>query len=205
MDYFDSKNTKLYDFLNDTFQINKHRRWEDVAKNITLEKVKKTYKFFAKLFPRNHSYFSELEGMKDSFSSIHFGTIKANRIIEEVVRFSLYSDKIIVFHPLQNPSITAQNMDPRWNPKSWLPDFLDSLYFYIVVQKWVKFGIIKLIINPYHYDFEIRDMIDKQVEQRLNNSYKELYIDIDKSTISDEIAEIFAIGYKNKNKDYIVQ
>ena len=28
MDYFDTQNEKLYDFLNQTFNINKHKKWE---------------------------------------------------------------------------------------------------------------------------------------------------------------------------------
>ena len=205
MDYFDIQNEKFYDFLNETFEINKYRKWEDIAKNITLLKVKRTYRVFAKLFPRNYPYFTELEKTKNEFSSIHYGTIKANKIIDEVVRFSLYSDKIIVFHPLQNPSVTNQKIDPGKNPKYWLPDFLDSLYFYIVIQKWVKSGIIKLIINPYEYDFEIREGIDKKVEKRIKDSNKEQFFDIAKDSVMENLAEQFAVTYKNRSKDYIIQ
>jgi hypothetical protein len=205
MDYFDIQNEKFYDFLNETFGINKYRKWEDIAKNITLLKVKRTYRVFADLFPRNYPYFLELEKTRCEFSSIHYGTIKANKIIDEVVRFSLYSDKIIVFHPLQNPSVTNLKIDPRKNPKYWLPDFLDSLYFYIVIQKWVKSGIIKLIINPYEYDLDVRDNIDKKVEQRIKDSNKEQLYDIAKDSMMNNLAEQFAITYKNKSKNYIIE
>lgn len=204
MDYFDIQNEKFYDFLNETFEINKYRKWEDIANNITLLKVKRTYRVFANLFPRNYPYFVELEKTKNEFSSIHYGTIKANKIIDEVVRFSLYSDKIIVFHPLQNPTVTNQKIDPGKNPKYWLPDFLDSLYFYIVIQKWVKSGIIKLIINPYEYDLDVRDSIDKKVEQRIKDLNKEFF-DIAKDSVLDNLAEQFAIFYKHRSKDYIIE
>jgi hypothetical protein len=205
MDYFDEQNDKFYQFLNDTFEIRKHRKWEDIAKNITLLKVKLTYRYFSKLFPLNFDYLKELEKSKNEFSSIHYGTIKANKIIDEIVRFSLYSDKIIVFHPLQNPTVTNQKIDPRRNPKYWLPDFLDSLYFYIVIQKWVKSGIVKLIINPYEYNLELRDRIDKKVEQRLLRTNKNDFFDIGKSLVMENLAEQFAVIYKNKNKEFIIQ
>ena len=205
MDYFDIQNKKFYDFLNESFDLKKYRKWDELAKSITLLKVKRTYRVFAKLFPLKYSYFSELEKSKESFSSIHYGTIKANRIIDEVVRFSLYSEKIIVFHPLQNPSVTNQKIDPRRNPKYWLPDFLDSLYFYIVIQKWVKAGIIKLIVNPYEYDLELRDKLDKQAEERLKKSNREEYFDIGKDHVINDLAETFAITYKHRKKDYIIE
>ena len=204
MDYFDTQNEKLYDFLNQTFNINKHKKWDDISKSITKEKVKKTYRLFAKLFPRNINYSEELEKTKESFSSIHCSTLEANLIIDEIVRFSLYSDKILVFHPLQNPAVTSQELDPRNNSKRWLPDFLNALYFYIVIQKWVKAGIVKLIINPCEYDISLRNDIDTQAKKRMLNSNHEEFKRLTHEFSLNKLAQDFAVFLRHKNKDQIV-
>jgi len=205
MDYFDEQNDKFYDFLNQTFDLKKCKTWDDVSKNITHLKVKRTYRVFAELFPRKFNYSNELSNLKGEFSSIHYSTIKANRIIDEIVRFSLYSDKILVFHPLQNPSITNQNIDPRRNAKKWLPDFLDALYFYVVIQRWVKAGIVKLVINPCEYDLSLRDEIDKRIKERtLKSDFDEFY-EVSKESAENHMAEQFAIYSKNKTKEQIIQ
>ncbi len=204
MDYFDEKTDQFYDFLNQTFDLKKCKTWNDVSQNVTHLKVKRTYRVFAELFPRSIDYTSELKSIQSSFSSIHFGTLKANRIINEIVRFSLYSDKIIVFHPLQNPSVTDQKIDPRRNPKQWLPDFLDALYFYIVIQKWVKSGIVKLIVNPCEYDLELRDKIYNQAKTRLLSEKSKEIFENGIESAENDLAEILAIYSKNKNKDQIV-
>lgn len=205
MDYFDIQNEKFYDFLNQTFDLKKCKTWDDVAKNITHLKVKRTYRVFADLFPRKFNYSNELEKLKNSFSSIHYSTLKANKVIDEIVRFSLYSDKIIVFHPLQNPSVTNQNIDPRRNAKRWLPDFLDALYFYIIIQKWVKSGIVKLVINPTEYDLDLRAKIDKQVKERALSFKSEDIFKIGEDEALNHLAEQFAIYSKNKSKEEIIQ
>lgn len=205
MDYFDEQNLIFYDFLNENFKINKEKNWDAITKNITAEKIKMTYRFFAKLFPININYLDELTKINSEFTSIHYGTLKANRIIDEVVRFSLYSETIIVFHPIQNPAVTNQTMDPRKNPKYWLQDFLDSLYFYTVIQKWVKTGIIKLIVNPYNYDLKLRDEIDTKAQNRVSKLDLDKIFEKDKDTIMDNLAEQFASSYQNKNKDFIYQ
>ncbi len=205
MDYFDEQNVKFYDFLNENFKINKEKNWDSITKNITVEKIKMTYRYFSKLFPLNYNYSEELTKTNCDFSSIHYGTLKGNRIIDEVVRFSLYSDKIIVIHPIQNPSVTNQSMDPRKNPKLWLPDFLESLYFYTVIQKWVKLGIIKLIINPYEYDLKLRDEIDSEVHKRILQTHSDDTSEELKESIMDDIAEQFAPAYKNKTKEVIFE
>ncbi len=203
-DYFDEKTEEFYDFLNQTFDLKKCKTWNDVSQNVTLLKVKRTYRVFAKLFPRKVDYTSELKNIQSSFSSIHFGTLKAQTIINEVVRFSLYADKIIVFHPLQNPSVTNQTIDPRRNSKYWLPDFLDALYFYIVIQKWVKAGIVKLIINPCEYDLELRDKTDSQARNRLLSADSEEVFENGMDSAQNEMAEKFAIFSQNKSKDQII-
>lgn len=205
MDYFDTQNEKFYDFLNDTFELKKCKSWDDVAKNITKTKVKMTYRVFANLYHRKYDYSKELILLKDQFSSIHYSTLKGNLIIDEIVRFSLYSDKIIVFHPLQNPVVTNQNLDPRKNSKRWLPDFLDALYFYIVIQKWVKAGIVKLIINPCEYDLDLRDKIDEKIKERIINSIPEDFFKIGRGSAEDHIAEQFAIYSQHKNKQQITE
>ncbi|WP_127141836.1 hypothetical protein [Flagellimonas marinaquae] len=205
MDYFDEQNDKFYDFLNQTFDLKKCKTWDDVAKNITQLKVKRTYRVFAKLYPRNFDYSTELGNLKSTFSSIHYSTLKANRIIGEIVRFSLYSDKILVFHPLQNPSVTNQSIDPRRNAKRWLPDFLDALYFYIVIQKWVKAGIVKLVINPCEYDLDLRGKIDQKIKERVLKSNPDEFFEIGKESAENHLAEQFAIYSKNKTKDQIIQ
>lgn len=205
MDYFDQKNIEFFNFLNDTFDLNKTRDWKDISRSITLLKVKRTYRVFADLFPRKFDYINELKKSQNTFSSIHYGTLKGHSIIDEIVRFSLYSDQIIVFHPLQNPVITNQDISPSRDPKYWLPDFLQALYFYIVIQKWVRQGIVKLIINPYEYDFGLRDKIDKEAKERIGKlDFERIYKD-NKSEITETLAEQFAISFRNnRNKEYII-
>lgn len=202
-DYFDTKNKLFFDFLEDTFNIKKSKNWDDISKNISYLKIKRTYRTFAELFPRKIDYMTELETLKDDFSSIHYGTLKGSRILDEVTRFSLYSDKIVVFHPLQNPCITNPDINPGKNPKYWLPDFMDALYFYIVIQKWVNAGIVKLIVNPYSYDLTLRSIIDQRASERLNALNKDEIFNLSKPETLKNIADAFTEGFKNNTKEEI--
>jgi hypothetical protein len=203
-DLFDLKNEDFFKFLDELFSINKSKSWDEIAKSVSLFKIKRTYRKFAELFPRKVDYLGELEKSKSTFTSIHWAEVKANRIIDEVVRFSLYSDRIIVFHPLQNPAVTNQNMNPGKDPKYWLQDFLDSLYFYIVIQKWVNAGIVKLIINPYEYDFNLRSTIDEQAIKRVVNSNQEGIFKMGLDSVTNDMAEKFAVSFRFRSKEYII-
>ncbi len=205
MAFFEQQNNIFYEFLNEEFKLKSCKTWDDVAKNVNKSNVRETYKLFAKLFPLNNNYLKELENYKSSFSSIHYATLKGNKIIDEIVRFSLYSDKIIVFHPLQNPAVTNEKIDPRKEPRKWLPDFVDALFFYITIQKWVKSGIVELIINPYEYDLDLRDQIDLKVKERILKMDSEEYYKIEQQGAMENIAEQLAFDYKNLPKDKIIE
>lgn len=204
MDYFDQQNLKFFDFLEEMFDLKKAKSWDDISKGVTEFKMKRTYRVFAELFPRKYKYYDELEKSKEGFKTIHFAKLKGYSIINEVVRFSLYSDQIIVFHPLQNPAVTNQTMNPGRNPLYWMPDFLEALYFYIVIQKWVKAGIVKLIINPYEYDLHIRDKVDVEVKKRITDTVDfEEIVKIEREGAMTGIAEQFAVLHRHKNKGQI--
>ncbi|WP_316831821.1 hypothetical protein [Pedobacter aquatilis] len=204
-DLFDLKNLEFFKALDELFDINKSRNWDDIAKNITLFKIKRTYRIFAELFPQKVDYYGELEKMRGTFSSIHYGTLKGSKIIDEVTRFSLYSDTIVVFHPLQNPVVTNQAINPGRNPKYWLPDFMEALYFYIVIQKWVTAGIVKLIINPYDYDLDIRSEIDLAARKRVAGLNQEAVFNASMPETLSHIADAFANSYENKSAEYIYE
>jgi hypothetical protein len=154
MKSIDERNRQFYNFLDETFNLKKCKTWDSVAKQITLEKVMKTYKYFASIFPLNVDYTNLIRTSDDKFRTLHYGDLEGSTIIDQIVRYSLYTDEIIVFHPLQNPSITNQKFNPIKNTKTWLADFLSALYFYIVIKKWVELGIVKLIVNPVQFELQ---------------------------------------------------
>ncbi|MBF9254775.1 hypothetical protein I2I11_15835 [Pontibacter sp. 172403-2] len=206
MQFYQQKNIEFYDFLNENFKINKAHRWTDISQQITKARISATYKFFSKLFPLNNEYAKHLKSESNSFKSIHYNTLNPNKIINEIVRYSLYSDEIIVFHPLQNPSITNQRFSPIKNPQYWLQNFIDSLYFYVVLQKWVRSGIVKLIVNPYDYDFELRTKFDIEAKKRVDSFLSEKeYNEIVMEEASNFMAEMLAQSYKGESIDKIKQ
>ncbi|MEQ9217896.1 MAG: hypothetical protein RLO17_07640 [Cyclobacteriaceae bacterium] len=163
-------NIKFYDALNDIFKINKHRTWAELSKEITIENISETYKVYADIFHSKLNRYSLLPKNKptEKLTSIFHGTLDGQTIINNVARYSLYCDEIIVFHPLQNPNITHPKYNPITTPEQWKLEFVNALYFYIVLQKWVRAGLVHLIENPFYFDKESREELLKQAETRVS-------------------------------------
>jgi len=165
-------NISFYDALNQIFKINKHRTWSDLAKEITIEKISATYKVFGELFPYDLDRYEMLpkNDPKARLTSIFHGTLDGRTIINNVARYSLYCDEIIVFHPLQNPQNTHPKYDPITKPHQWKLEFVNALYFYIVLQKWVRAGLVHIIESPFNFDKEAREKLTVEAEKRISKN-----------------------------------
>lgn len=165
------RNSEWYNVLFDLFKIKKNgNSWEEIGKQITLEKISLAYKAFADIFPRDVNYYNLLPEKESKFRSLMFADLTGNSIINYTTRYSLYSDEILVLHPLQNPALTNPDLSPIGNPRLWLVDFLNSLYFYLLIYDWVRSDIIQLILNPILYDSdpETRNAIYEIAEERVS-------------------------------------
>lgn len=165
-------NKQFYNVLDELFQINKLQSWEEISKTITLEKISKTYEEYSKIFNHKIDRASLLpkNNPSEKLTSIFHGDLDGTTIINNIARHSCYTDEIIVLHPLQNPLITNPKMNPIEFPGLWQRDFINSLYFYIVIRKWVVSGIVHLIQSPIDYDYNATryfwDLAKKRVSDR---------------------------------------
>jgi hypothetical protein len=168
MKTLNQRNNDWYTVLFELFNLKKKRNsWEDIGKQINLDKISLAYKEFSTIFPREGNYYDLLPERDLKFRSIMFGDLTGNSIINYTARYSIYSDEILVIHPLQNPSITNEDLSPIKKPRMWLTDFLNSLYFYLSIYKWVKEGIVKLIVNPVKHDPQTHQSIIDIAERRM--------------------------------------
>jgi len=198
-------NLKFYDALNQIFQINKHKTWADLAKEITIEKISETYKIFGEIFPVSLDRYNMLpqNDPTEKLTSIFHGILDGETIIGNIARYSLYCDEIIVFHPLQNPHITQSKYNPIVNASLWKRTFINNLYFYIVIQKWVKAELVHLIENPFSFDFETRKILCDEAEKRLKRN-PEIFEDIESTKELDEpMLEHLKKSFLGKNIEII--
>lgn len=169
-------NLKFYEVLDELFKINKHTSWKEISEEITLEKISLTYKNFGELFPYDLNRYELLPKNTPSqkLSAILLGKLDGLSIISNIARYSAYTDEIITFHPLQNPENTNPKINPIMKPGMWQRDFLNSLYFYIVIRRWVKNGIVHLIQSPFDYDREGQEYFHNLAKKRVKEKIEVL-------------------------------
>lgn len=198
-------NLEFFDALNQIFQLKKHRTWSDLSKEITLDKIKETYQVYGNIFHLDLNRYEILpkNNPRESLTSIFHGTLDGQTIINNISRYTLYSDQIIVFHPLQNPNFTHPDYNPVLHPDQWKYEFVNALYFYIVLQKWVQADLVQLVENPFLFDKEAREVMTQEAEKRVAKYEDQLFVPELMNEYEDLMLEKFKTSFLGMPKEVI--
>ncbi len=182
-------NIQFLDSLFEIFNVKKCKNWEELKNNITLNKISLAYYTYKEIFNSNLNRYDLLpKNDQNKLVAIFHGDLDYRTIINNVARYSIYNDEIIVFHKIQNPLLISEEFNPIAKPDLWRIEFANCLYYYVVLNQWVRKGLVHLIENPLNFDESGETLLREQTELRLSKdedlllNSKEIGEFVDKST-----------------------
>jgi hypothetical protein len=121
-------------------------------------------------------------------------------MVENVFRFSLYADQILVINPFMNPNVLAQDMNPILRPGEWRLQTLRLIYQLAQFAPWIYAGLVILIPDPGDFDRALRLKTWDLAMKRLNGS-KPSEEDIDQSAMKarEEDVSVFTARIPGSN------
>lgn len=82
--------------------------------------------------------------------------VDLSAVLTNIVRYSLYTDEIIVMNPLMNPHCIAPDYNPIERPELYKQDTLEIIYFILKLYPWIEAGIVSMIPDPGDFDYQLR-------------------------------------------------
>jgi hypothetical protein len=79
---------------------------------------------------------------------LYLGDIRPELTLQNLIRFSLYSDQLFVINPFYNPWIIRPEYNPIENPDQYKIDTINLLHFLFSVAPWIYAGVLYLIPDP---------------------------------------------------------
>lgn len=98
--------------------------------------------------------------------ALYLGEYAPEVIIQNVCRFGLYSDEIILINPFDNPNLIAEKFNPLVHPEEWIEETLKVLYQLMAMAPWVEKGFVTFIPNPGDFDRPLLMKTAQLAEQR---------------------------------------
>ena len=149
------RNIILLNAIDDIF-FGKGENWDEMRNTLTEEKVRELYKIVAWLWPPQTSITPLLPKPDKTMRGLYTGDKRPQDIIQNIVRYRLYTEEILVVSPFLAPLTMKPGFSPLHNPKQYRQDTLELIYFALALAPWIEAGIVNMIPNPMDFDFSLR-------------------------------------------------
>lgn len=161
------KNLALLEATVEIFNLN--RPWEKVKSGMSDARIREFYEFVAGLWPVNSDYLSLLPSPDSSLRALYLGENDPEMMLQNVFRFSLYTDQIILVNPFDNPNLVAEEFNPIVKPEEWRVQTLRLVYHLRMLAPWVVAGLVVLVPDPGDFDRTLRVRTWDMAKKRLGD------------------------------------
>lgn len=160
----------LYKEMVDVFGLNKVKKWNDIKKFITGDRISYFHKVIASLWPPDTNLETLLPKHDDGkLRALYMGRDRPDLVLQNIVRYTLYTDEILILLPFQNPWSLKPKFNPVENPDQFKSYMLQNIDFVQRLAPWIISGHVKLIPDPGDFDYDLRM---KTMEMAENNKVK---------------------------------
>lgn len=144
-----ARNVTLLAAAHDIFGFRRGRSWSDLKQKISGDEIREFYKVHASLWTPQSDWASMLPEQKmGELRGLYLGDIRPDITLKNLIRFSLYSDQLLVVDPFHNAWTLRPEYDPIANPDQYKADTLKLLHFLFSVGPWIDTGVLCLIPDP---------------------------------------------------------
>ena len=88
--------------------------------------------------------------------ALYLGEYEPELMLENVFRFCLYTDEILLTNPFPNPNLIADKYNPISHPDEWRLQTLRLVFHLVLLAPWIDAGLVVLIPDPGDFDRALR-------------------------------------------------
>jgi hypothetical protein len=164
------RTTILYNAMVDIFGVKNAKEWNDIKKFVTGDRISHFHKIIASLWPPDTNLEPLLPKSDDGkLRAFYMGRHRPDLIIKNIVRYSLYTDEILILLPFQNPWSIRSEFNPILNPDQYKSYMLQNIDFTLRLAPWIFSGHVKFIPDPGDFDYELRKKTFELAENQKEN------------------------------------
>jgi len=158
------RNVLLYDGLHDIFGA--RVKLDRLKENIGEDQVRQVYELFVSLFPTDSDIELMIPKPGAGLRGLYIGSQDPLKVLNNVVRYSLYCDEILVVNPLVHAGCMAPNYNPLLYPGQFRQTTLKSVVSLFMMEDWVRQEFVLLMPDPCDFDFGLRKAVVRLADDR---------------------------------------
>jgi len=169
------------------------RPWNKVRDGMTDAQIREFYNFIAQLWPIDTDPQHAMPGPDSSLRALYLGENEPEAMLQNVFRFCLYADQIILVNPFENPNLLAEEFNPLYRPGEWKLQTIRLVYHLSLLAPWIAADLVVLIPDPGDFNRRLRVQTWNLATKRLEG-IKLPIEDFDKSTMQQRTRDIFHLA-----------
>jgi hypothetical protein len=148
------KNLTLLNGMGEIFGL--ERDWTKVKAEMTDARIREFYTLVADLWPTHTKQSIALPELDSTLRALYLGENEPELMLQNVFRFCLYSDQIILVNPFDNPNVIADQFNPILHPGEWRIQTLRVVFHLMLLAPWIDAGLVVLIPDPGDFSRQLR-------------------------------------------------
>ena len=171
----------------DIFGFKRGRTWQDFKRDISDDEIREFFRVHGSMWGPETDWVGIMPKPGDGkLRGLYLGDIQPHLILQNLIRFSLYNDQILVVDPFPNARNIKPAYNPIDNPGQYKAEMVKLIFFLLKISPWIEAGIVQLIPDPGDIDLKLRfEAIELARARRA-----------DLSPDAADLAEVSAVGRK---------
>jgi hypothetical protein len=167
--------------MSDIFGLGR-RPWNKIKDGMTDAQIREFYRFIADLWPINTNPEHILPLPDSTLRALYLGENEPELMLENVFRFCLYADQILIVNPFDNPNVMAEQYNPIHHPSEWKLQTIRLVYHLTLLAPWIEADLVVLIPDPGDFNRQLRVETWDLATKRLSG-WKATDLDVDQSAM----------------------
>ena len=148
-----AKNVALIAAAKEIFHLEKP--WDGVKAGMSDARIKAFYQFIADLWPPDTPVRERFPAPESNLRALYLGENQPESMLDNVFRFSLYADQIVLINPFENPHRIREEFNPILHPEQWRIQTLRVVYQLAMLAPCVATGIVIMIPDPADFNLAL--------------------------------------------------
>jgi hypothetical protein len=172
------------------------RPWTKVKDGMTDAQIREFYSFIADLWPVETDHRLIMPPPDSTLRALYLGENEPEMMLDNVFRFCLYADQILLVNPFDNPNVMAEEFNPIHHPGEWRLQTIRLVYHLMLLAPWIEAGLVVLIPDPGDFNRQLRVQTWNLAAARLKG-WEVSDEDIDQSAMKQRAFRTFLLGSRS--------
>jgi hypothetical protein len=127
------------------------------------------YEVQANLWPPDTDWTSIMPRPDGRLRGLYLGDIRPALTLNNLIRFSLYTDQLFVVDLFHNPWIMRPEYNPVENPEQFKMDTVNLVHFLFSVAPWIEAGLLSIIPDPGNINVGLKWATARLAKERIGD------------------------------------